>query len=84
MREAHAVGDSRGDPNRPVGSGSNNPPDPGRAREPLDRRLVFRGQDHTPVGVPERRRPRIVVEGDHVATTASGGTEQADLRRSGP
>jgi hypothetical protein len=83
MWKPQAVGDSCGDVDRPVGSGSHNPGNPSRARQPFDRRLVLRGKDRAPVRMPETGSLGIAVDGDHVQGALAGGAEQAELCRPG-
>src|ERR671925_669041 len=83
MGKPQVVGDPRRDADRPVGARSDDAGDVRRAGEPLDCRLVFRGQDRAPVRVPEAGSAGIAIDGDHVEAALLGGAEQADLRRPG-
>jgi hypothetical protein len=64
------------------------PVDPGRddpmyllgPGQPLDPSLVFRGDEGTPVGVPEADGARVPVAGDDVETAFASGAEEPELR----
>ena len=83
MRQAEVLGDPRRDPDRPVGSGRDDPVDLARPGEPLDPRLVL-GRDHRAlVGEGESGRERVAVDRDHREVAGRRGLEQAELRRAG-
>ena len=55
MRQPGALGDARGDADRPVGAGRDDPVDLERRRQALDRRLVLGREDAAAVGEAEAR-----------------------------
>jgi hypothetical protein len=73
VREPGALRESCGDADRPVRAGRDDPSDPERADEPLDRRLVLGREDAAAIGEVEAGRRRIAV--DH------GDPEAARTRR---
>ena len=82
MRQPEALGDARGDRDRPVDAGRNQSVDALGAGQALDARFVLGRDDRATVGVAEAGRRRIPVERDHVELTCAGSGEQPELGRS--
>src|SRR5690348_9317373 len=83
MRDAEALRDPGGDPDRVIGAGRDEAVHLLRAREPVDRRLVLDRDDRPPVGVAEARRRRVAVGRDDRQPAPPGGGEDSELRRAG-
>src|SRR5438105_10033909 len=83
MREAEALRDPGGDPDRVIRSGCDEAVHLLRAREPVDRRLVLDRDDRPPVGVAEARRRGVAVGRDDRQPAPPGGGEDSELRRAG-
>ena len=75
MRQAEPLGDPRGDADRPVGAGGDQPVDSQGSRQALDRRLVLGREDAAAVGEAEARRRRIAVDDRHPNAAFAGGLE---------
>ena len=82
MRDPHPLGDPRRDPDRPIGTGRDDPVDRARAREPVDALLVLGGEDRPLVGERETRGKRVAVDCDDLELAAPARRlEEAELRR---
>ena len=80
MRQAEPLCDARGDPDRPVGSGRDDPVDVLGAGEAVDARLVL-GRDERPlVRVGEAGRRGIAVDRDHEEVALACRAQEPDLR----
>ena len=79
-----ALGDARGDPDRPVDPGRDHALDALGVGEALDALLVLGRDDRPPVRVLEPGRRRVAVERDHEEPPLAGCREQAELRGPGP
>ena len=84
VRQAVALGDPCGDPDRPVDPGRDQPVDGLRVGQTLDALLVLGRDDRPPVRVLEPGRSRVAVERDHEEPSLAGRREQAELSRSRP
>ena len=84
VRQGEPLGDPRGDRNRPVDAGRDDPVDALRRGEAVDLRLVLDGDDRPPVGEAKPRCGRIAVDGDDEVVPPSRGLEQAELAGPGP
>ena len=83
MRHPAAVRDARGNRDRPVDPGRDQPVDALGLRQPVDALLVLRGDERPPVGEGEPDRARVPVGGDDEEPVLAGGGEEAELRRPG-
>ena len=84
MRDAEPLGDTRRDRDGPVDSRRDDPVDALGDGEPLDPRLVLRGDDRAAVRIAEARGSRIAIERDHVEPVPSCSREQPELGRPRP
>ncbi len=82
-RQAGPLGNAGGDAHRPVRARGDDPFDPERADEPLDRGLVLGREDAAAVGEPEARSGRVAVDDAEPDARLAGAFEQAELRRAG-
>jgi hypothetical protein len=72
-------GDAGGDRNREVDPRSDDPIDPLRRSQPVDRRLVLDRHDRPPVRIAEPGRCRIAVDSDDVQAALGSSFEQPEL-----
>ena len=84
MRQPGVLGDPRGDAHRPVRPRGDDPVDPERAHEPLDRGLVLGREDAPPVGEREPGRARIAIDHAQPEAACTRRLEQTELSRAGP
>ncbi len=84
MRQACTLGDPRRDADRPVRARRDDPVDPERADEALDRRLVLGREDATAVGELEAGRRGIAVDDGDPEAARPRRLEQTELSGTGP
>ena len=83
VRQPEPLCNAGGHPDRPVGARRDQPADVLGARQPVDRRLVLRGDDRPLGGKREAGSVGVAVDGDHQHPPVASGREQAQLRRTG-
>ncbi len=84
MRDADPIGDARRNPDRPVGTGRDDPVDVTGPSKAVDSLLVLRGEDRPLVRERKADGLRIAIHRDHVHVAARpGGLEQAELGGAG-
>ena len=84
MRQSHALGDARGDPDRPIDARRDDPLHPLGGRKALDTSLVLGRDDRPPVGEAESGRCRVAVERDHEEPPLARRSKEPELSGSRP
>jgi hypothetical protein len=79
VRQADPVGDARGDRDRPVDPGRDDPVDVLRRDQPVDLRLVLDRDDRPAVGEAKAACGRVAIDGDDEQVPLTGGLEQTEL-----
>ena len=84
MRQPGMLRDPRGDADRPVRARRDDPVDPERPDEPLDRGLVLGREDAAPVGEREPGRAGVAIDHGQPEPARTRGLEQTELSGAGP